>query len=82
MFVGCFGIDKGKSLLVLSLVGDTNRTRMDKMDSNNLKTELLLAMESELALLNQIAFTYKLNETQRIRAIELDKRIKLYKAVN
>lgn len=55
---------------------------MDKMDSNNLKTELLLAMESELALLNQIAFTYKLNETQRIRAIELDKRIKLYKAVN
>jgi hypothetical protein len=51
------------------------------MDSNNLKTELLLASKSELALLNQIAFTYKLTETQRQRAIDLDKRIKLMELV-
>ena len=49
------------------------------MDSNNLRTELRLSTESELALLNSLAFTSKLTETQIKRARELDVRLKTMK---
>jgi hypothetical protein len=47
------------------------------MDSTNQKRELLLAMESELAILNRLAMNNQLTKEQKDRADLLESRINL-----